>query len=167
VLTRLTATTDGHPDPLALAHVTNPSVSENLSHVLSKAMSIGRNQRFASAMEMRNALRGLEIPHHHEPELAATIVVTKTTRESDEVETLIQPSSVTATPLALATGHPSNVAEAAPPEPEVEIPSATMFEEPMDGFDRVGSFRVVGIGVLILIGTMLLVVVIASLVDFS
>ncbi len=56
VLTRLTATTDGQPDPLRSAHKVNPQVSAEVAVVLNRAMAIGRNQRPVSADEMRKAL---------------------------------------------------------------------------------------------------------------
>ncbi|HEX8141199.1 MAG TPA: protein kinase [Pyrinomonadaceae bacterium] len=43
-------------DPLLPAHIANPAVTRAVSLVLARAMSIHRNQRFASATEMRAAL---------------------------------------------------------------------------------------------------------------
>ena len=57
VLTRLEATTDGRPDPLLSPHNLNPEISGSLAFVLNKAMAISRSHRFASANEMRKALR--------------------------------------------------------------------------------------------------------------
>lgn len=56
VLTRLTSTTDGQPDPLRSAHEVNPQVSADVAAVLNRAMAIGRNQRPVSAAGMRKAL---------------------------------------------------------------------------------------------------------------
>ena len=62
VLTRLTETTNGQPDPLAYAHEVNAQVPPAVAGVLHQAMAIGSNQRFASADEMRNALRKVSQP---------------------------------------------------------------------------------------------------------
>ena len=62
VLTRLAALTEGQPDPLRSAHEANPQVPASLAAVLSRALGIGRNQRFATAAEMRQALRAANRP---------------------------------------------------------------------------------------------------------
>ncbi len=59
VLTRLTATTEGQPDPLRSAHEVNGKVSADVAHLLHRGMAVARNQRFASAAEMRGQLREL------------------------------------------------------------------------------------------------------------
>jgi serine/threonine protein kinase len=59
VLTRLTATTEGQPDPLHLTHEVSPEVSSSLAEVLSHGMAIARTQRFATAAEMRKALHNV------------------------------------------------------------------------------------------------------------
>lgn len=56
-LSRVTATTEGEPDPLVPAHAVNQKISPLVSSVLEKAMKVGRAQRFANAVEMREALR--------------------------------------------------------------------------------------------------------------
>lgn len=56
VLTRLTATTDGQPDPLRPADEVNDAVPSGVAKVLSTAMAIGRTQRPGNATEMRRAL---------------------------------------------------------------------------------------------------------------
>jgi eukaryotic-like serine/threonine-protein kinase len=56
-LSRVTEKEEGNPDPLRPAHEINPQVSKFVSKVLSQAMSLNRNQRPASATELRNALR--------------------------------------------------------------------------------------------------------------
>lgn len=56
-LSRVTATTEGDPDPLVPTHTVNQKISPLVSSVLERAMKIGRAQRFASAAEMREALR--------------------------------------------------------------------------------------------------------------
>jgi molecular chaperone DnaK len=62
VLERVMVTTEGQPDPLSPAHEVNRLVSPELAAVLSKALAVGRRQRFATAAEMRQALRGASKP---------------------------------------------------------------------------------------------------------
>lgn len=54
---RVTAWTDGQPDPLQPAHEVNPQVPRVISNILSDALAIGRSQRPASAADMRRALQ--------------------------------------------------------------------------------------------------------------
>jgi hypothetical protein len=56
-LTRAAAIVNGQPDPLKPAHEVNSSVSAGSSAVLQKAMAQNRDQRYASAAEMRRALQ--------------------------------------------------------------------------------------------------------------
>jgi formylglycine-generating enzyme required for sulfatase activity/predicted Ser/Thr protein kinase len=55
-LSRVAEKEDGNPDPLRPAHEINPQVPESVSNVLKQAMSLNRNQRQATAAELRNAL---------------------------------------------------------------------------------------------------------------
>jgi serine/threonine protein kinase len=88
VLTRMAATADGQPDPLRPAHEINEQVSPSVSAVLNKAMAIGRNQRFSTASEMRQALT-YAVKTRAE-NLPATILDNPPARsaESDEFSTL-------------------------------------------------------------------------------
>jgi eukaryotic-like serine/threonine-protein kinase len=56
-LSRASAIVNGLPDPLALAHTVSPQVSAAVASVLDKAMSQKRDDRYASAEEMRQALK--------------------------------------------------------------------------------------------------------------
>jgi formylglycine-generating enzyme required for sulfatase activity/predicted Ser/Thr protein kinase len=56
-LSRVAEKEDGNPDPLRPAHEINPQVPVRISDVLTRAMSLNRNQRQASAAEFRNELR--------------------------------------------------------------------------------------------------------------
>src|SRR5439155_2119330 len=56
-LSRVAEKEDGNPDPLRPAHEINPQVPVRISDVLQRAMSLNRNQRQASAAELRDALR--------------------------------------------------------------------------------------------------------------
>lgn len=60
-LTRAAALVNGQPDPLRLANEVNPQVAGGKAAVLQKAMAQNRDQRFASAAEMRTHLRGPEV----------------------------------------------------------------------------------------------------------
>lgn len=55
-LSRAAAIVNGQPDPLTPAHEVNSSISDGASAVLQKAMAQNRDQRYASAAEMRRAL---------------------------------------------------------------------------------------------------------------
>ena len=55
-LTRAAALVNAQPDPLVAATELNPAVAPEVSNVLLHAMSQNRDQRFASASEMRKAL---------------------------------------------------------------------------------------------------------------
>jgi formylglycine-generating enzyme required for sulfatase activity len=57
VLTRISAMTEGLPDPLRLACELNPQVPQAVAAVLHRAMTISRTQRYDSAAEMRKDLR--------------------------------------------------------------------------------------------------------------
>jgi serine/threonine protein kinase len=57
-LTRAAAIVNGQPDPLQLANEVNSGVDPSVAAVLQKAMAQNREQRFATAEEMRRALRG-------------------------------------------------------------------------------------------------------------
>lgn len=59
-LTRAAALVNGQPDPLALASEVNTSIGKEIDQVLGRAMAQNREQRFASAAEMRKALHGTE-----------------------------------------------------------------------------------------------------------
>jgi len=65
-LTRAAAVVNGQPDPLLKASEANSEVSPDVDEVLTKAMAQNREQRYASAADMRRAL--------HEAEQASTVV---------------------------------------------------------------------------------------------
>ena len=83
-LTRAAALVNGQPDPLLPPSQANASVPSIVDNVLTKAMSQNREQRYASAEEMRKAL--------HAGEQGATI------RDRAEAQTvLFKPTAPTAT----------------------------------------------------------------------
>ena len=55
-LTRAASLVNGQPDPLLNAHEVNPAVDPDVAAVLQRAMSQNRDQRYATALEMRKAL---------------------------------------------------------------------------------------------------------------
>ncbi|MEP6741683.1 MAG: serine/threonine-protein kinase [bacterium] len=57
-LSRAAALVNGQPDPLQPANEINNKVGPEVARVLARAMSQNREQRFASAAEMRSALKG-------------------------------------------------------------------------------------------------------------
>jgi serine/threonine protein kinase len=56
-LTRAAALVNGQPDPLSPANQVIPSISPQVTGVLARAMSQNRDQRYATASEMRSALK--------------------------------------------------------------------------------------------------------------
>jgi hypothetical protein len=59
-LTRAAALVNGHPDPLLKASEANAAVSPDIDDVLAKAMAQNREQRYATAADMRRALQEAE-----------------------------------------------------------------------------------------------------------
>src|SRR5678815_5031876 len=59
-LTRAAALVNGQPDPLQPASVANPAMAPEVDDVLQKSMAQNREQRYASAADMRKALHGAE-----------------------------------------------------------------------------------------------------------
>src|SRR6187397_2282218 len=76
-LTRAAALVNGQPDPLLKASETNAAVSPDVDDVLAKAMAQNREQRYATAADMRRAL--------HEAEQASTVV------DRGEAQTVLLP----------------------------------------------------------------------------
>ncbi len=58
-LTRAAALVNGQPDPLILANEVTASIGPQVASVLARALSQNREQRFATAAEMRAALKGI------------------------------------------------------------------------------------------------------------
>jgi len=65
-LTRAAALVNGQPDPLLKASEANSEISPDIDEVLAKAMAQNREQRFATAVDMRRAF--------HEAEQTSTVV---------------------------------------------------------------------------------------------
>lgn len=99
-LTRAAAIVNGQPDPLSKASDVNAAIAPEVDEVLAKAMAQNREQRYATAVDMRKALQGNE--------QASTVV------ERGEAQTILFPPPATtvavptqtvATPQTVATGE--------------------------------------------------------------
>lgn len=78
-LTRAAALVNGQPDPLAPASVANPAVPPDVDTFLAKAMAQNRDQRYATAADMRKGL--------HASDSASTVV------NRGEAQTVLFPPS--------------------------------------------------------------------------
>jgi len=93
-LTRAAALVNGQADPLLVASKANPSIGPEADEVLSRVMAQNREQRFATAADMRKAL--------HSGAQAPTI------RDRAEAQTVLFPSSTS------TAGAPTEVAAQRP-----------------------------------------------------
>ncbi|HJP93824.1 MAG TPA: protein kinase [Pyrinomonadaceae bacterium] len=106
-LTRAAALVNGQPDPLVNASQANPAVGPEVDHVLATAMAQNREQRYASAAEMRKAL--------HATEQASTIVnrgEAKTVLLPPPPTTVTAPTQPITTPRTVHTGETTVVRRA-------------------------------------------------------
>lgn len=137
VLMRLSATTEGQPDPLRPAHEVNSLVAPALASVLTQAMGVGRHRRFESAAAMRTAMRGAcaQVDSRNERAMETTLPVTISTAPSEPDEpsaqlpsTLLTPARTVPSPTITAPSRspapPTISAESAP------IPSGPAFLQP-------------------------------------
>jgi serine/threonine protein kinase len=105
VLARVSAMTDGQPDPLRPANELNPSIPNEVALILSKAMSLGRSQRYNNAAEMREVLRNAN---------------QTTSKANSELETVILPDMKTnLMPLAPTVASSEFSSESLPSETPV------------------------------------------------
>jgi serine/threonine protein kinase len=88
-LTRAAALVNGQPDPLTLATTLNPAVAPEVSAVLQRAMAQNREQRFASASDMRKTL--------HRTEQTSTVM------SRAEAQTVLRPPVEASTIAAAST----------------------------------------------------------------
>ena len=96
-LTRAAAIVNGQPDPLLKASEVNAAIAPEVDDVLAKAMAQNREQRYASAADMRKAL--------HSTEQASTVV------ERGEAQTvLFPPPPNTVAPSTQTVATPRTVA---------------------------------------------------------
>lgn len=106
-LTRAAALVNGQPDPLAPASQVDSAITPEVDHVLAKAMAQNREQRYASASEMRKALHGSS--------QASTIVnrgEAATMLFPPPPSTVAVPTQTVATPPTVATGETTVVRRA-------------------------------------------------------
>jgi len=99
-LTRAAALVNGQPDPLAPASEANPAVERDVDAVLAKAMAQNREQRYATAADMRKAL--------HETDQATTIgnrAEAQTVLFPPPSNTVAAPAKTVAAPTQTAVGH--------------------------------------------------------------
>jgi serine/threonine protein kinase len=99
-LTRAAALVNGQPDPLVPPSETDSGIEPEVDHVLGKAMAQSREQRYASASEMRKAFQGSR--------QASTIVnrgEAKTVLFPPPPSTVAVPTQTVATPRTIATGE--------------------------------------------------------------
>jgi len=95
-LTRAAALVNGQPDPLVSATDLNPAVGTEVSNVLKQGMAQSREQRYASASEMRKAL--------HRTEQTSTVI------NRGEAQTVLRPpvaSTIGAEATHLNDRHPT------------------------------------------------------------
>ena len=97
-LTRAAALVNGQPDPLTPASIANPAIARDIDAVLSKAMAQSRDQRYATAADMRKAL--------HETEQVSTVV------NRGEAQTVLFPTTAktVAPPPAKTVAAPTQTA---------------------------------------------------------
>lgn len=60
-LSRAAAVVNGQPDPLPLANQVRPDISPGIAHVLAKSLAQRRDDRFATASAMRDALQAGDV----------------------------------------------------------------------------------------------------------
>jgi serine/threonine protein kinase len=98
VLTRVSAIIGGRPDALRPASEVNPQVSAAVSEVLKRGMAIDVEQRFASALEMRQALK--DASQRTSPSEAQTIASPPPTVLSPmQIPREVQPTIVAPVPV--------------------------------------------------------------------
>lgn len=108
-LTRAAALVNGQPDPLEPASQADSTIASEVDHVLAKAMAQNREQRYASASEMRKALHGSS--------QASTIVnrgEAATMLFPPPPSTVAVPTQTVATPPTVAAGETTVVRRASP-----------------------------------------------------
>jgi serine/threonine protein kinase len=93
-LTRAAALVNGQPDPLVAATELNPGVAPEVSAVLQQAMAQNREQRFASAADMRKVL--------HRTEQTSTVV------NRSEAQTVLRPPAIASTSVGGSTQPVAN-----------------------------------------------------------
>lgn len=114
-LTRAASVVNGQPDPLVPAHEVNTQISQSVSTVLQQAMSQNREQRYESAIAMRQALTGVGQPATiAERSEANTVLMPAATTRASVPATIAQKSleAETITAVAQKTSRPARSSRA-------------------------------------------------------
>src|SRR5688572_21728816 len=95
-LTRAAAIVNGQPDPLKPAHEVNSSVPAGIGAALQKALAQNRDQRYATAAEMRSALEavGSETTVSHHSEANTVLLPASAPVIADETRANAHPATV-------------------------------------------------------------------------
>jgi serine/threonine protein kinase len=128
-LTRAAALVNGQPDPLVPANEIDSRISAEVAHVLARAMSQNRDQRFPTAVAMRAALSG-----------------------SSEAATLIGKTEA-ATVISKAAGATLNDTPADAKQTAVTGETTVLRSPPAEGRRRLAPMAA-GIGAVVLIGVL-------------
>jgi serine/threonine protein kinase len=127
-LTRITEVANGQPDPLRPAEEINARIPRAVSELLMRTMAHNREQRPASAAEMRGLLREAmpEFASLAASAAAAHAAVKEAARERSVQSTLIEPADTQDVPAAAETApSPTEVAQTVQPSvPKLETPPA-------------------------------------------
>ena len=86
-LTRVVSVADGQPDPIRSACMLNSQIPEAISAVLGKAMELNRDRRYASAEEMRRALRDVQLSAANK----ANPVIPESPKAPQDAATVVMP----------------------------------------------------------------------------
>ncbi len=123
-LTRITEVANGQPDPLRPAEEINPQIPHAVSELLMRTMAHNREQRPASAAELRRLLREAmpEFVTLAASAAAANDALKEAARERAVQSTLVEPADTQDVPEAAETSPtPTEVAQTAQPSvPELE-----------------------------------------------
>ncbi len=123
-LTRITEVANGQPDPLRPAEEINARIPQAVSELLMKTMAHNREQRPASAVEMRRLIREAmpEFVALAASAAAASDALKEASRERAAQSTLIEPADTRDVPAAVETApSPTEVAQTVQPSvPELE-----------------------------------------------
>ncbi len=176
VLTRLTATSDGQPDPLRSANEINPLVTPGVAAMLNKAMSIGRNQRFATAAEMRERLIEADRSRLSTINQAATLIMppkvtpsaSSVDRLREQSKILLPPTSTKPPPARMPREAASTIA-ASPEAGRSRTPQllAPQIQRPRKSNNRTSRRMGVAGSALLVIGTFLPMISVPSILTWS
>ncbi|HEY0379718.1 MAG TPA: serine/threonine-protein kinase [Pyrinomonadaceae bacterium] len=125
-LTRITEVANGQPDPLRPAEELSARIPHAVSKLLTRTMAHNREQRPASAVEMRRLIREAmpEFVSLAASAAAASDAVKEAARERAAQSTLVEPADTQDVPAAVETApSPTEVAQTAQPSAPVLEPA--------------------------------------------